>query len=73
MAATSIVAAAAGAKVIKHANRAASSASGSSDVLAALGLELQLSPERVAAVLDESGLQRRLHARHLGEVDIAPQ
>ena len=27
----------------------------------------------VAAVLDEGRLQRRLHARHLGEVDIAPQ
>lgn len=52
----SIVAAAAGAKVVKHGNRAASSASGSSDVLAALGVDLQLSPERVAAVLDEVGI-----------------
>ena len=25
----------------------------------------------VAAVLDEGGLQRRLHARHLGEIDVA--
>jgi anthranilate phosphoribosyltransferase len=52
----SVVAAAAGAKVVKHGNRAASSSSGSSDVLTALGLELQLSPERVAAVLDEAGI-----------------
>jgi anthranilate phosphoribosyltransferase len=52
----SIVAAAAGAKVVKHGNRAASSASGSSDVLAALGVDLQLPPERVAAVLDEVGI-----------------
>jgi anthranilate phosphoribosyltransferase len=52
----SIVAAAAGAKVVKHGNRAASSASGSSDVLGALGIELQLTPERVAAVLDEVGI-----------------
>jgi anthranilate phosphoribosyltransferase len=52
----SIVAAAAGARVVKHGNRAASSASGSSDVLAALGVELQLAPERVAAVLDEVGI-----------------
>lgn len=51
-----IVAAAAGAKVVKHGNRAASSASGSSDVLAALGVELQLPPQRVAAVLDEVGI-----------------
>lgn len=52
----SIVAAAAGATVVKHGNRAASSSSGSSDVLAALGIDLQLSPERVAAVLDEVGI-----------------
>lgn len=52
----SIVAAAAGARVVKHGNRAASSASGSSDVLAALGLDLQLEPERVAQVLDEAGI-----------------
>ncbi|MEO5534765.1 MAG: anthranilate phosphoribosyltransferase [Pseudolysinimonas sp.] len=52
----SIVAAAAGARVIKHGNRAASSASGSSDVLAALGLDLTISPERVAEVLDEVGI-----------------
>jgi anthranilate phosphoribosyltransferase len=53
---SSIVAAAAGAKVVKHGNKAASSASGSSDVLAALGLDLAMPPERVAAVLDEVGI-----------------
>ena len=53
---SSIVAAAAGAKVVKHGNKAASSASGSSDVLAALGIDLELPPERVAAVLDEVGI-----------------
>lgn len=53
---SSIVAAAAGARVVKHGNRAASSASGSSDVLAALGVDLQQSPARVAAVLDEVGI-----------------
>lgn len=52
----SIVAAAAGAKVVKHGNRAASSASGSSDVLGALGVNLELEPDRVAAVLDEVGI-----------------
>ncbi|MEP6842800.1 MAG: anthranilate phosphoribosyltransferase [Pseudolysinimonas sp.] len=53
---SSIVAAAAGAKVVKHGNRAASSASGASDVLAALGIDLALPPERVAAILDEVGI-----------------
>jgi len=52
----SVVAAAAGAKVVKHGNKAASSASGSSDVLGALGIDLTLEPERVAAVLDEVGI-----------------
>ncbi|WP_348788043.1 anthranilate phosphoribosyltransferase [Leifsonia sp. NPDC080035] len=52
----SIVAAAAGVPVIKHGNRAASSSSGSSDVLAALGIDLTLPPERVAQVLQETGI-----------------
>src|SRR5690606_16570278 len=43
----SIIAAAAGVPVVKHGNRAASSASGSSDVLAALGIDLTLSADRV--------------------------
>jgi anthranilate phosphoribosyltransferase len=51
-----VVAAASGARVVKHGNRAASSASGSSDVLGALGIDLTLSPERVAAVFDEVGI-----------------
>jgi anthranilate phosphoribosyltransferase len=42
--------------VIKHGNRAASSSSGSSDVLAALGLDLSLPAERVAEVLGEAGI-----------------
>mgnify|MGYP000011758927 CR=1 FL=1 len=52
----SIVAAASGAPVVKHGNRAASSASGSSDVLAALGVDLGIDPSRVASVLDEVGI-----------------
>lgn len=52
----SVVAAASGVPVIKHGNRAASSASGSSDVLAALGIDLDQPAERVAAVLDEAGI-----------------
>jgi len=52
----SIVAAAAGVPVVKHGNRAASSASGASDVLTALGLDIQIPPERVAAVFEETGI-----------------
>ena len=52
----SIVAAASGVPVVKHGNRAASSASGSSDVLAALGLNLDLTPALVAQVLVETGI-----------------
>ncbi|WP_448004593.1 anthranilate phosphoribosyltransferase [Agromyces bauzanensis] len=52
----SVVAAASGVPVIKHGNRAASSSSGSSDVLAALGLDLSLPAERVAQVLGEVGI-----------------
>lgn len=52
----SIVAAASGAPVIKHGNRAASSAAGSSDVLASLGLRLELGEDRIAEVFDETGI-----------------
>jgi anthranilate phosphoribosyltransferase len=53
---SSIVCAAAGVPVIKHGNRAASSASGSSDVLAALGIDLTLSAEAVAEILLKTGI-----------------
>ncbi|MGB4777527.1 anthranilate phosphoribosyltransferase [Microbacterium sp.] len=53
---SAIVAAATGIPVVKHGNRAASSASGSSDVLGALGIDLTLPPERVAEVLAEVGI-----------------
>ncbi|MFJ2809474.1 anthranilate phosphoribosyltransferase [Kitasatospora sp. NPDC087271] len=53
---SAIVAAAAGAKVVKHGNRASSSASGSSDVLEKLGVRLDLSARRVAEIAEEVGL-----------------
>lgn len=52
----SIVAAATGVPVVKHGNRAASSASGSSDVLRALGIDLTLPPAAVAETLERAGI-----------------
>jgi len=51
-----IVAAAAGVRVVKHGNRAASSSSGTADVLEALGLRLDQSPERVAELATQVGI-----------------
>lgn len=51
-----IVVAACGVPVVKHGNRAASSSSGSADVLEALGLSLSLAPEDVVRVGREVGI-----------------
>ncbi len=51
-----IVAAGAGARVVKHGNRSASSKAGSADVLEALGIRLDLPTERVAEVAGEAGI-----------------
>lgn len=52
----SVIAAAAGVPVVKHGNRGASSSSGASDVLSALGLNLDITSSRVAEVLSETGI-----------------
>ncbi|MDO0928068.1 anthranilate phosphoribosyltransferase [Streptomyces sp. TG1A-8] len=53
---SSIVVAGTGAKVVKHGNRAASSASGASDVLSRLGVNLDLTPQQVVRVAEEAGI-----------------
>mgnify|MGYP000274199783 CR=1 FL=1 len=54
--AAALVAAAAGAPVAKHGNRGVTSRSGSADVLAALGVNIEASPDCVQRCLDELGI-----------------
>ena len=53
---SAIVAAACGARVAKHGNRAASSLCGSADVLEKLGVKIDLQPEGVARCIEQAGI-----------------
>jgi anthranilate phosphoribosyltransferase len=53
---SAIVAASAGVKVAKHGGRSVSSKCGSADVLEALGVNVNLTPEKVAALVNEIGI-----------------
>ena len=72
--AAALVAAAGGVSIAKHGNRSFSSRSGSADVLEALGVEIQMSPEGMSAVLAGAGIvfmfAPLLHPamRHVGPV-----
>ncbi len=54
--ASAFVAAACGARVAKHGNRAASSSCGAADVLEALGVKVELNPEGVALCIEQAGM-----------------
>ncbi|MEO0878890.1 MAG: anthranilate phosphoribosyltransferase, partial [Pseudomonadota bacterium] len=62
--AAALVAAGAGAAIAKHGNKAASSKSGSSDVLAALGINLAASPQQISACIDKAGVGFMFAAAH---------
>jgi anthranilate phosphoribosyltransferase len=70
---SALVVAGAGARVCKHGNRAASSLSGSADVLEALGVAIDLGPEGAARCLEEAGMAFCFAPRfHLGYRHVGP-
>ena len=71
--ASAIVAASMGAKVAKHGNRSVSSKSGASDVLTALGVNVNVTPEQARQALDEIGVCFLFAQQyHSGFLHVAP-
>jgi anthranilate phosphoribosyltransferase len=66
--AAALVAAGAGAIVAKHGNKAASSKSGSAEILEALGVNLTAPPDAIARALDEAGVAFLFAQAHHGAV-----
>jgi anthranilate phosphoribosyltransferase len=64
--ASAIVAAAAGARVAKHGNRSASSNSGAADLLEAAGVNLDISPEKIADCVKQAGVGFMFAVKHHG-------
>jgi anthranilate phosphoribosyltransferase len=64
--ASAFAAAAAGARVAKHGSRSVSSKSGSADVLEAAGVNLDLTPQQVAACIEKIGVGFLFAPRHHG-------
>lgn len=64
--AAAFVVAAAGGRVAKHGNRAASGATGSADVLEAAGVQLGINPEQVARCVQEIGVGFMFAQAHHG-------
>jgi len=69
--AAAFVAAAAGARVAKHGNRAASGSTGSADVLEAAGVRLDITPEQVARCVKEIGVGFMFAQAHHGAMKYA--
>jgi anthranilate phosphoribosyltransferase len=59
-----LIAAGAGCRVAKHGNRSATSKCGSADLLEALGVKIDLSPEQVATCIDEIGFGFMFAPKH---------
>lgn len=64
--ASMFVAAAAGVKIAKHGGRSASSSSGSADVIEALGVNINLSPEQIADSIEQTGIGFMFAPAHHG-------
>ncbi len=64
--ASMFVAAAAGVKIAKHGGRSASSSSGSADVIEALGINIDLSPEQITDCIEQTGIGFMFAPAHHG-------